>query len=97
MATKTEDPTALVTDTVLASMKQGQELAFSGLSAWAELAGKAFALPSLETLPMMASVPSPKEFIEASFGFAEELLASQKELAIKLVDTMTPASPKKSV
>lgn len=94
MATKTTDPTALVTETVMAGMKQGQELAFSGLSAWADFAGKAFTLPSLEALPMMDSVPSPKEFIEASFGFAEELLASQKEFAIKFVDTMATATAK---
>jgi hypothetical protein len=96
MATKTADPTALVTETVLAGMKQGQELAFSGLSAWADLAGKAFTLPSMESLPMIDAVPSPKEFIEASFGFAEELLASQKEFAIKFVDTMTAVAPKKT-
>jgi hypothetical protein len=94
MATKTTDPTALVTETVMAGMKQGQELAFSGLSAWADFAGKAFTLPSFEALPMMDSVPSPKEFIEASFGFAEELLASQKEFAIKFVDTMATATAK---
>jgi len=94
MATKTTDPTALVTETVMAGMKQGQELAFSGLSAWADFAGKAFTLPSLEALPMMDSVPSPKEFVEASFGFAEELLASQKEFAIKFVETMATASAK---
>ena len=78
----------------MAGMKQGQELAFSGLSAWADFAGKAFTLPSFEALPMMDSVPSPKEFIEASFGFAEELLASQKEFAIKFVDTMATATAK---
>jgi len=94
MATKTTDPTALVTETVIAGMKQGQELAFSGLSAWADFAGKAFTLPSFEALPGMDSVPSPKEFIEASFGFAEELLASQKEFAIKFVDTMATATAK---
>ena len=94
MTTKTTDPTALVTETVMAGMKQGQELAFSGLSAWADFAGKAFTLPSLEALPMMDSVPSPKEFVEASFGFAEELLASQKEFAFKFVETMATASAK---
>jgi predicted oxidoreductase len=94
MATKTTDPTALVTDTFLAGMKQGQEMAMSGLTAWADFAGKAFTMPSIpgfESIPGLESVPAPKEFIEASFGFAEELLASQKEFAIKVVETMTPA------
>jgi hypothetical protein len=94
MATKTTDPTTLMTDTFLAGLKQGQELAMSGLTAWADLAGKAFTMPSfpgIESMPGLESVPAPKEFIEASFGFAEELLASQKEFAIKVVETMTPA------
>ena len=40
-AARAADPTALITETFLAGMKQGQELAFSGLSAWADAAGKA--------------------------------------------------------
>jgi hypothetical protein len=89
-----------VTETFLAGMKQGQELAFSGLSVWADVAGKAFSsmpaiesFPGFDALPGFESLPTPKSFIEASFGFAEEILASQKEFALKVIDTMpTPAA-----
>ncbi len=96
MTTKTPDPTAVMTDALLSGMKQGQELAFSGLTAWTEFAGKAFTLPTMEAFPMMESIPSPKEFIEASFGFAEEMLATQKEFAIKFVDSMSAMVPAKA-
>jgi predicted oxidoreductase len=98
MATKSAtDPTTLVTETFLAGMKQGQELAFSGLSAWADAAGKAFALPSMpsfDSLPGFDAIPSPKSFVEASFGFAEELLASQKEFTLKVVETVAATAEK---
>ena len=51
----------------------GQELAFSGISAWADLTGKAFSLPKTDALPFASSLPSPREFVEATFGFYEEL------------------------
>jgi hypothetical protein len=91
MATKTTDPTTVFTDAVIAGVKQGQEVAFSGISLWIEYAGKAFSLPELDALPFVDQLPSPKAVVESSFGFAEELLGTQKDFAIKVVDAMTPA------
>jgi len=90
MATKTSDPTAVFTDAVLAGVKQSQELAFSGISLWIDFAGKAFTLPELDSLPFVDQLPSPKDVVESSFGFAEELLGTQKDFAIKVVDAVTP-------
>ena len=36
----------------------------------------------------MDSMPDPKEIVDASFGFVEELLKTQKEFAYKLVDAV---------
>ena len=91
MAAKTVDPTAVFTDAVIAGVKQSQELAFSGISLWIDLAGKAFTMPELEALPFVDQLPSPKTIVESSFGFAEELLGTQKDFAIKVVDAMAPA------
>jgi len=90
MATKTSDPTAVFTDAILAGVKQSQELAFSGISLWIDFAGKAFTLPELDSLPFVDQLPSPKDVVESSFGFAEELLGTQKDFAIKFVDAVTP-------
>ena len=94
MATKTADPTAVFTDAVIAGVKQGQEVAFSGISMWMEFAGKAFTLPELESVPFVDQfvdqLPSPKAVVESSFGFAEELLVTQKDFALKVADVMVP-------
>ena len=96
MPTKTVDPTTAIADVFVTSIKQGQELAAAGLGAWVDFAGKAFAVPSFDTLPSGVPSVDPKEIIEVSFGFAEEFLATQKQLATKLVDAVSP-KPVKTV
>jgi hypothetical protein len=91
MPSKTADPTTVFTDAVIAGVKQTQELAYSGITMWADFAGKAFTMPELDALPFVDQLPSPKAVIESSFGFAEELLSTQKDFAIKVVDAVTPA------
>jgi hypothetical protein len=91
MPAKTSDPTAVFADAVIAGVKQSQELAFSGISLWIDFAGKAFTMPELDALPFVDQLPSPKSVVESSFGFAEELLSTQKDFAIKVVDAVTPA------
>ena len=91
MPTKTVDPTAVFTDAFIAGVKQSQELAFSGISLWIDFAGKAFSMPELEALPFVDQLPNPKAVVESSFGFAEELLVTQKDFALKVVDAVTPA------
>ena len=91
MPTKPSDPTTVFTDAVIAGVKQTQELAYSGITMWADFAGKAFTLPELDSLPFVDQLPSPKDVLESSFSFAEELLSTQKDFAIKVVDAVTPA------
>jgi hypothetical protein len=88
MPTKSADPTAVFTDAVIAGVKQGQEVAFSGINLWLDFAGKAFTLPELEALPFVEQLPDPKAVVESSFGFAEDLLGTQKDFALKVVDAI---------
>jgi hypothetical protein len=90
MPSKTADPTAVFTEAVIAGVKQGQELAFSGISLWIDFAGKAFTMPELEVLPFADQLPSAKALVETTFGFAEELLGTQKDFAIKVVEAVAP-------
>jgi hypothetical protein len=92
MPTKTTDATSALTDAIVSGVKQSQELAFSGITAWVDLTGKAFAAPKAEAMPFMESMPNPREIVEASFGLFEELLATQKEFAFKLVDAVATKS-----
>jgi hypothetical protein len=91
MPSKTADPTTVFTDAVLAGVKQSQEVAFSGISLWIDFAGKAFTMPELEAMPFGDQLPSAKAVVESGFGFAEDLLGTQKDFALKVVDAMTPA------
>ena len=96
MATKTAKTTeaTVFTDAVVAGVKQSQELALSGISRWVDFAGKAFnACPSSTRLPFVDQLPNPKEIVDASFGFAEELLGTQKDFA---TSSSTPSPAKKT-
>ncbi len=85
---KTTEATSALTDAIVSGVKQSQDLMLSGISAWVDFTGKAFYAPKVEGLPFMDSMPDPKEFVDASFGFVEELLKTQKEFAYKLVDAV---------
>jgi hypothetical protein len=91
MATKTADPTAVFTDAVIAGVKQGQEVAYNGITMWMEFAGKAFTMPELDSVPFVDQLPDPKAVVESSFGFAEDLLGTQKDFVLKVVEVMPPA------
>ena len=90
----TTAPAAAIQDAVVSSIKQGQELALTSISAWTDLAGKAFPLPAFDSLPFMTAMPEARELVDVGFGFAAELLAVQKDFSDKLLDSL--ASKKSS-
>ena len=87
-------PAAAIQDAVVSSIKQGQELALSGITAWTDLAGKAFPAPALDAIPFADSMPEARELVDASFAFVEELLAVQKDFSVKLLEAVTPKTTK---
>jgi len=72
---------------VLATIKQGQELALAGVELWASTVA-----PLVKDQPVSIPFegPAPKEIVANSFGFAEKLLASQKAFAEKVVAASAP-------
>ena len=78
---------------ILATIKQSQELALSGVELWASNIA-----PLTNDMKVGAiETPSPKDVVANSFGFAERLLASQKAFAEKVVAASAPvfaAAPK---
>jgi hypothetical protein len=73
---------------ILATIEQGQELALAGVELWASAfapltKGKKLSAGPFET-------PAPKDVVANSFGFAEQLLASQKKFAEQVVATTAP-------
>jgi hypothetical protein len=72
---------------ILATIKQGQELALAGVEMWA--ASMAPLVKAGQT-PIVTDLPTSEELVSNSFGFAEKLLASQKAFAQKVVAASAP-------
>ena len=82
---------------VLAAVKQSQELALAGVELWASTVAP---LAKGRQIPVPFETPAPKDVVASSFGFAEQLLASQKDFAEKVVAASAPVfqatAPKKA-
>jgi hypothetical protein len=80
---------------VLATIKQGQEIALAGVELWASSVAP---FAKGQQVPVAFETPVPKDVVANSFGFAEQLLASQKVFAEKVVAASAPvfaaAAPK---
>jgi hypothetical protein len=72
---------------ILATIKQGQELALTGVQLWASSLAP---FVKAGQTPITADLPTPDELVSNSFGFAEKLLASQKAFAQKVVAASAP-------
>ena len=78
---------------VLTTIKQGQELALAGVELWTSNIPKGG-----PQAPVAFDTPAAKDVVANSFGFAEQILASQKAFAEKIVAVAAPvlaeATPK---
>ena len=72
---------------ILATIKQGQELALTGVELWASSMAP---LVKAGRTPIATDLPTSAEVVSNSFGFAEKLLASQKAFAQKVVAASAP-------
>ena len=72
---------------ILATIKQGQELALTGVEVWASSMAP---LVEAGRTPITTELPTSEEVVSNSFGFAEKLLASQKAFAQKVVAASAP-------
>ena len=72
---------------ILATIKQGQELALTGVELWASSMAP---LVKAGRTPIVTDLPTSGEVVSNSFGFAEKLLASQKAFAQKVVAASAP-------
>lgn len=96
--TDVKEITEAMQEQVLSALKVSQTAIVEGVRTFTDTVGsvtpeslKAEAIPGLDTLP------DPKELMDASFGFAEALLNTQKEFAQNLLAAAAPngsAAPK---
>jgi hypothetical protein len=87
--------TTMVTDAgdrVLSAITDAQEAVVSAVASVSEFVGSA--IPELPQLPLVNSLPTPKEVVEQSFSFAGRLLDSQKTYATEVLGALEPITGK---
>ena len=76
----------------LAAIRQTQSTVIEAVQAWAQAVEKA--VPETPSIPYGDEIPSPKQLIQTSFDFAEQLLKAQREFAENLVAAAAPVTDK---
>ena len=89
--TDVKEITEAVQDQVLSALKVSQTAIVEGIRTWTDTVGSVTP-ESLKTdaIPGLDALPDPKELMDASFGFAEALLNTQKEFAQNLLAAASP-------
>ena len=86
-ATATE-ATQNAQEQTLKSIRQAQDAVVEVVRNWATAIDKN--LPDAPALPFADQFPSPREIVETSFDFAEQLLKAQREFVEGLLDAAAP-------
>ena len=73
-------------DQVIATLKQGEEAIVDGLRSVGDTV-EGF-------VPFTASLPKPADVVESAFGFANTVLASQRDFVESVLSAVLPAAPK---
>jgi hypothetical protein len=80
-----------VQDQVLDAIKTSQDALLSAVKAVADNAAPL--TEKLPAAPFASQLPSGVDVVNTAFGFAEKLLANQKEFTTKLIEAYSPAQP----
>lgn len=79
-------------DRVLSGVKQAQDMTVSAVSTVTGLVGGM--LPDLPALPFAAKLPQPEKVVKTTFGIAENVLKTNKQYALGLVQAFEPITGK---
>ncbi len=97
MATTTKTdakaPVQDVQEQILDTAQKGQEAVVDAVKAWAD-AVKAIIPPLPVTPELAARLPKPEEIVANAYDFAEQLLATQRQYAEKLLAAAAPVLPR---
>jgi hypothetical protein len=89
MSSSTIEYTAAAQERTLSALRQSQGAVVELVETWVKAVDNA--APERPALPVPAGVPTAHEVIQASFAFADELLAAQRAFAGNLVRAAAPA------
>ena len=74
---------------VLDAIKRSQDATLKIVSAWSENVAKVTThLPEMPKIPLVDTLPVPRELSDQFFEFAQELMTSQQEFVKKLFDAL---------
>lgn len=79
-------------DRVLTGVKQAQDMTVSAVSTVTGLVGGI--LPELPAIPFAARLPQPEALVKTGFGIAENVLKTNKQYALGLVQALEPITGK---
>lgn len=76
-------------------LKQGSESAAKAIESWTEFLSnqtKAVMPEGIDlnaVAPIVSAIPSPTKAVESSFSFAEGIIAQQRDLTTKMIETVS--------
>lgn len=93
MSSTVTEVTQAAQEQTLKALRQSQQAVVEVVRAWATTVEKAVP-ETTPALPFVDKLPTPQAIVEASFGFAEELLKAQREFAENILAAAAPILPK---
>ncbi len=95
MSATVTDFTEAVQEQTIAAIRQGQQAIVEGVRVWAAAVEAAVpAFPAAPAVPFAAEWPAPQELLASSFGFAQQLLDTQRDFVEGLLAAAAPVLDK---
>jgi hypothetical protein len=79
-------------DRVISGIKQAQDLTVNAVTTVTGLVGGF--LPELPSLPFATKLPQPEQVVKTYFSIAEDVLKTNKQYALSLVQAIQPVTAK---
>lgn len=97
MSTTSSEHVASAQEQALKTIRESQQAVVEAVRTWADAVEKTVpAVPAVPALPFAEELPSPKEIVQTSFEFAEQLLKAQREFAENILAAAAPVIEKRS-
>jgi hypothetical protein len=77
----------------LDAVRKGQEAVADATRHWAGTIHSIVPSVPVASLPYADRLPAPEELVASAFDFAEQLLATQRSIAERLLQAVRPATP----
>ena len=94
MPTTVTDYAQTAQEQTLKTISQSQQAIVEAVKAWANAVEKT--IPDVPTLPYADELPQPKEIVQTSFAFADQLLKLQQQFVESIVEAASPVLGKSS-